>query len=123
MGRASRHETTHCPGHRRSPWYHRRDLVAQRTTACPSQLIDFPMADGGAEVIDVGGGLGGGQALPPTIGILPAGGKGRGGGAVANAPVAPALLALLQQVLATQQAIVGRLACVENNQAQPLQQQ
>ena len=77
----------------------------------------------GAEVIDVGGGLGGDQALPPPDGILPAGGNGQGGGAVANAPEAPALMALLQQVLATQQAIVGRLACVENNQAQPLQQQ
>ena len=31
-------------------------------------------------------------------------------------------MALLQQVLVNQQAIVGRLACVENNQAQPPQQ-
>ena len=75
----------------------------------------------GAEVIDVGGGLGGDQTLPPPDGILPAGGNGQGGGEVANAPEAPALM--LQQVLATQQAIVGRLACVENNQAQLLQQQ
>ena len=44
----------------------------------------------GAEVIDVGGGLGGDQALPPAVGILPAGGNGQGGGAVANSPVVPA---------------------------------
>ena len=81
------------------------------------------MADGGAEIIDAGGGLGGDKALPPPIGILPAGGNGQGGGAVANAPVVPAIMALFQQVLAIQQAIVGRLACVENNQVQLLQQQ
>ena len=61
--------------------------------------------------------------MPPDIGVLPAGGNGQGGWAVANAPLAAATLALLQKVQAIQQAIVGRLACVENIQAQPLQQQ
>ena len=79
-----------------------------------------------AEVVDVGGGLGGDPALPLPDSIPPAAGTGQGGAAgnVADAPdpVAPALMALLQQVLATQQTIMGRLACVENNQTQPQQQ-
>ena len=60
------------------------------------------------------------QDLPPAFGILPAGDNGQSEGAVVNAPVAPAIMALLQQVLAPQQATVGRPTCVENNQAQPL---
>ena len=63
----------------------------------------------------MGCGLGGDPALPTPDGIPPAGGNGQGGvaGNVADspAPVAPALITLLQQVLATQQGIVGRLAC------------
>ena len=74
----------------------------------------------GADVVDVGGGLGEDPALPFPDGIPPAGRNGQGGvaGNVADAPapVDPALVALLQQVLAIQQAIVERLACVENNQ-------
>ena len=120
MGSVSSRETTRCSGHRRSSWQHRRDLGAQGPTARPSQLIDFPMADGGTEVIYVGDGLGNDQYLSPAFGILPAGGNGQSGGAVVNAPVAPAIMTLLQQVLATQQATVGRLTCVENNRAQPL---
>ena len=99
----------------------------------PITMIDLLMADDvpgggeehvnlqGVEVVDVGCGLGRDPALPPPDGILPAGGNGQGGvagNADAPAPVAPALMTLLQQVLATQQAIVGRLACVENNQVQ-----
>ena len=66
------------------------------------------MTAGGAEIIDVGGGLVGRQALLPPVGILPAEGNGQGKGAVTNAPVAPALMAPILQVLATQQVIVGR---------------
>ena len=79
-----------------------------------------------AEVAGVGGGLGEDPALPPLDGVPPAGGNYQGGAAgnVTDSPnpVAPALMALLQQVLATQQTIMGRLACVENNQTQPQQQ-
>ena len=41
----------------------------------------------GAEVIDVGGGLGVDQALSPPVGIFLAKGNGQGGGAATNAPV------------------------------------
>ena len=78
-----------------------------------------------AEVVDVCGGLGETPALPPPDGIPPAAGNALGreaGIPDAPDPVAPALMALLQQVLATQQAIVRRLVCVDNNQAQPQHQ-
>ena len=65
------------------------------------------MTAGGAKIMDVGGGLVGAQALPPPVGIRPAEGNGQGKGAVTNALVAPALMALILQVLATQQEIVG----------------
>ena len=102
--------------------------MAHETTACPLQLIDFLISDGnpgggeehdnlqGVEVVHVAGRPGGDPALPPPDGITPAGGNGQGGvaGNVADAPApaAPALMALRQQVLATQQAIVECPACV-----------
>ena len=61
--------------------------------------------------------------LPPTASCRQEATAEAEGGAVANAPAAPALMTLMQQVMATQQAIVESLACMENNQAQPLQQQ
>ena len=72
----------------------------------------------GAEVFDMGGGFRVGQALPPPCGketMTKAEGRSR------MPPVAPALVALLQQAPATKLVIVGRLACAEDDQAQSLQ--
>ena len=71
----------------------------------------------------MGGGLGGDQALPPPIGIQPAGRDGQGREGVANAPVARAVMVPSLQVLATQQSIGGRLSCLENQQQQQLPHQ
>ena len=73
----------------------------------------------------MGGGLGEDPALPPPVSIPPVTGNGQGRAAgIADAPdpVAPAVMALLQQVLWAQQAIVGSLVCVANNQVHPQQQ-
>ena len=77
--------------------------------------------------LNVGGGSGAGAGLPPPGAVVAAGGIGEDGpaGDGPDAPVAaagPAVMALLQQLLASNQSIAISLNCVENQQAQPQQQ-
>ena len=95
----------------------------------PGRGVDH-VDQGGDEdaLVDVGGGSERGAGLPPLRAVVAAGGDGQdvpagvGPGALVAA-ADPAVMTLLQQLLANNHAIEARLTCVENNQAQPQQQQ
>jgi len=94
----------------------------------PAGDEDHPLdVVGGADApLHVGGGQGEGAGLPGP-GAL-AGGIGQGGAAgigpgLPAAVADPAMMAVLQQLLASNHAIAARLTCLENSQAHPQQQE
>ena len=83
-------------------------------------MADEPLHQAGGEdaPVDVGGDQGEGAGLPGPI--APAGGIYPGPPVTA---ADPAMLAVLQKLLASNHAIAARLTCLENNQAEPQQLQ